>query len=74
MWICSTVLVSIEPINALYGFGDNGYHQTGNSESGKPQFKPYLTRKEDIGLDIVNNTNILGVVCDYNTTIVICQT
>ena len=69
-----TVLISIKPINALYGFGENGYHQTGNLQSEVTQYDPYLTTKEDIGLDNPDPTNIVGVLCDYNTTIVICET
>ena len=68
-----TVLLSIKPINALYGFGKNQYHQTGNIQNEGIQYKPFLITKEDIGLD-PNITNIVSVLCDYDTTIVVCET
>ena len=68
-----TVLISSYPFNALYGFGSNTCHQTGNIDHEDHQHQPYLTTKQDLGIEDPENANIVRVLCDINTTIVICE-
>ena len=55
----------------INGFGNNSYHQTGNVKHAQDQTVPYLNSREHIGID--ENTPIVKVVCDDETSLVICE-
>ena len=69
-----TVLISWYPDNCLYGFGSNSDGQTGNiKDDGEDSYhyKPYLTKKSDIGMD--EHVHIVRVICDESVTFVIAE-
>ena len=56
--------------NDIYGYGGNVYNETGYIGEASRGVLPFKTTKKDIG---AKDLNIVRVICDDSTTIVICE-